>query len=545
MNYIKDINSFINEAISMKMYKENLPKELWYDKSDGYKNWDKLFGEGVNRISIPLKSSRIILPETTPLMEEINSIFIPLGYKINSFEDYLNNKVYKIGDTKNPMKIGGLLNKVDVGLFKKYDVDTERKQWRDMINNSDKPLKIIISRHPYDLLGMSSGRDWRLSSCMRLGTKDDKVYRDVLGFSNKEDYETKNVYGVYYDWVETEGGNKDSIVYDIEEGVLVAYVVNVNDNNINKPLSRLLIKPYVNKRKDDDIVWISSDTIYGETVEGFKSSVDVWLDSWQKNNFNGIYCIKRFLYSDRKNNVIKISDISKFYKDFLNQVCKKSSGMSGKWEINSNGEVDVDGDVDMSGLDLTEIPIKFGEVDGDFNCSNNNLTTLKNCPTYVGGYFDCSSNKLESMLHSPSYVWKYIDCSWNNLKSLEFSNPSKNQTYLKSFSCHNNKITSLEGIPKSRKYIISNNNLTTLLGFSLDKVIEDFDCSGNYLTSLEFAPTSVGWNFRCGFNNLTSLEFAPTSVGWNFYCYKQRNGYTFTENDIREISKVYKDVIVK
>jgi hypothetical protein len=63
---------------------------------------------------------------------------------------------------------------------------------------------------------------------------------------------------------------------------------------------------------------------------------------------------------------------------FLDTVCKY------KWNLNKSGEVDVDGDVYINGMGLTEIPVKFGKVDGWVSCSGNNLTTLKNCPTYVG-----------------------------------------------------------------------------------------------------------------------------------------------------------------
>jgi hypothetical protein len=286
MNYIKDINNFITEAISMKMYKENLPFDYIYDKTEGYKSWDNLFGEGVHRIAIPLKSSKLELPKTVPLMEEINELFIPLGYRINSFEDYLNNKVYKIGDTKNPMKIGGLLNKTRPSLFSRYDLDVERKQWRDMINNSDKPLKIIISRHPYDLLGMSSGRDWKDGTCMKLGcSEDDKVYINILASMGQNKIE-----GV--------GSGKNKIKRDIIEGVLIAYVVDINDNNINKPLSRLLIKPYVNEKDKTQIVWVASSKIYGRLVDGFKSSVDNWIGSWQGEISFGLYCLKNGLYPD-------------------------------------------------------------------------------------------------------------------------------------------------------------------------------------------------------------------------------------------------------
>ena len=77
---------------------------------------------------------------------------------------------------------------------------------------------------------------------------------------------------------------------------------------------------------------------------------------------------------------------------FLDNVCEGRG-----WWINSNGEVDVKGNVDMSEMNLTEIPVKFGKVEGYFNCSNNQLTSLKNLPNYILTSFDCSHNKLTSL----------------------------------------------------------------------------------------------------------------------------------------------------
>jgi len=72
-------------------------------------------------------------------------------------------------------------------------------------------------------------------------------------------------------------------------------------------------------------------------------------------------------------------ELTKEQIDFLDKVCDGRE----YWGLNPNGEVDVDGAVDMSGMQLTEIPVKFGRVNGNFHCYYNNLTTLKNCPDYM------------------------------------------------------------------------------------------------------------------------------------------------------------------
>ncbi len=516
------------------MYKENLPKELWYDKSEGYKNWDNLFGKGVNRISIPLTNrKKLKLPKSNSLMDRINKVFIPLGYKINSFSDYIDNKVYKIGDTKNPMKIGKLISKSSPLLFQEFDTETERRYWANNIKINAEKLKIVISRHPYDLLGMASGRDWRSSSCMRLGSKDDKVYLDILSSmgERRED--------------EVGGVHRKDIKEDIYQGVLVAYIVNIDDDNINKPLSRLLIKPYVNNDDETDIVWVSSDKVYGQNIEGFKESIDSWIDSWQ-GKFYGMYCIKDGLYGDKKERFISLKPAEEWTEEditsFVNSVTIPLSTGESNWSINSKGEIDVNGNVYMDGMGLYEIPIKFGKVIGTFYCNKNNLTTLKNSPNYVEDDFKCSDNNLTDLVGSPDIVKGYFICDTNKLTTLKGA-PSFVGGGFFAFS---NKLTNLKYFPKSSdnkktavtEVTIGRNELTTLQGGP--KYVEGrFDCAFNHLTDLKGAPLEVD-GFDCSFNKLTSIEGIPKKIAVKFTIGMQIGGCKVTEEEVRAKSKVYK-----
>ena len=63
--------------------------------------------------------------------------------------------------------------------------------------------------------------------------------------------------------------------------------------------------------------------------------------------------------------------------------------------------VKVLGNVDLTDLGLTKIPINFTEVGGDFNCWYNKLSSLAGAPKKVGKIFDCSYNKLTSLEGAP------------------------------------------------------------------------------------------------------------------------------------------------
>ena len=91
------------------------------------------------------------------------------------------------------------------------------------------------------------------------------------------------------------------------------------------------------------------------------------------------------------------------------------------------------------------------------------------------------------------------------------------------FNCSFNGLVSLRGCPR---------------------VVEGgFLCFNNKLTSLKGAPEKISGNFYCGFNLLNTLEGAPMRVTGYFNC--SHNITKFTENDVREVCKVKKGIIVR
>ena len=112
------------------------------------------------------------------------------------------------------------------------------------------------------------------------------------------------------------------------------------------------------------------------------------------------------------------------------------------YTINSNGTVDVNGDVDISDKGLLIIPIQFRNVKNSFDCSDNNLTSLEGSPQKVKGNFYCYNNNLTSLQGSPQKVEGDFYCANNNLTNLQGS-PKELGGVL---SCFSNKLTSLAGV---------------------------------------------------------------------------------------------------
>jgi len=85
------------------------------------------------------------------------------------------------------------------------------------------------------------------------------------------------------------------------------------------------------------------------------------------------------------------------------------------YTIRPDGTVDVDGSVNLSSKNLTEIPVKFGSVSGYFRCNNNQLTSLEGAPSRVEGHFSCSFNQLTSLKYAPDRVGGNFWCNNNQL----------------------------------------------------------------------------------------------------------------------------------
>ena len=458
-NYVLKFDEWLNEAIKLsqaKKYTKAWPKKIQH-------RLDKVFGldekgRDRNRLYFPLKT--IVTKgeeELSKLGSEISDFLNINGYWI---EDYPLGLCKKIGSEKNIFKIGKVLNKLkNEELLKKFNEDTSRA----LVNKQRTGEKYIavISRHPVDIAGMTSGRKWEDGSCMNLEK------------------------GIY----------KEYVLHDVKEGTLVAYLIKDDDKNIEDPISRLLIKPYINTKNTKDFLYVPMQRdAYGVENEDFRNLVNDWLDSWQSEK-SGVFKFNCKLYQDYDR--IKILKNPKF-EDYI----------------------DKNGNINLSEQNLTKLPVNFSKLKGinNFYCSNNQLTSLEGAPKEVGGDFYCSNNQLTSLEGAPKEVGRNFYCSNNQLTSLEGAPKEVGGD----FFCYKNQLTSLEGAPK--------------------EVGGDFDCYNNQLTSLEGAPKEVGRDFYCSYNQLTSLEGAPKEVGRDFDC--SNNKVKFTRNDVKKVCNVKGKIFV-
>jgi hypothetical protein len=181
------------------------------------------------------------------------------GFEI-SIGDYIKGICFKKGD-KNVYKIGRVLTSLDQpqmsitdrsGNVKSVNEYDHRFKSDPIRHINDEPMLVVVSRHPYDIFGMSTGRSW--TSCMDLKK-------------------------------EREGNNTKYLPNEVALGTLVAYLIPKTELKPNgkvdlrKPYSRIALKPL---RNGDKELAYGIGKIYGAEVTKFTK----FIKKWAVENFN-------------------------------------------------------------------------------------------------------------------------------------------------------------------------------------------------------------------------------------------------------------------
>lgn len=290
----------LQEAISLKNVKK---KKLSKKYSGAYnQRLNEIFGDK-NRLFLDLNIDYSNIQHE--LMRKIRDVLENENYTVRSMKSYIDGIAYKYKyaddgtytvDTKNPVKIGKLLQKyepdgeIEVTTRVNGKKTTKKIPGKPLLHEfKNDPIRaangkfaVVISRHPYDLAGASTDRSW--TSCMDLG------------------FERIN----YPKSKKNEGAYRQFVSKDIEEGSLIAYVVPANElyrgpngetkTKLEKPLSRITIKPHSSNKGDV----YSIGTMYGNKYPEFEEMVEEWISKNLNNKLSGGESIyrNRNLYSD-------------------------------------------------------------------------------------------------------------------------------------------------------------------------------------------------------------------------------------------------------
>ena len=420
-----------------------------------------------DRVYFSMTAEEEISQYDSPVRIEIDSVLKDAGY---SLLDYLNGTATdKFG---RMVKIGKILTKLKKEkLLNLFNADEFRQ------GTKQKKFIIVFSKHPYDIAGMSADRGW--TSCM-------------------------NVY---------DGMFKKYVSKDIAAGTFICYLTKPEDLNLNKPVARLLVKPFINIKNRNDIVYVPETKIYGTAPADFFNHVTKILDEIQ-NKKTGKFRLNSRLYCDSGRNQVTIATQEiKAILDSGGEAQTKEQLIAlldyfdiVSYDLNDDLSVDVHQRVNLSAKKLKMIPIKFGKVVGNFDCSSNQLTSLKNSPKVVTRDFICDDNKeLKSLVGGPEEVggYQYI-CDNTGISSLKGVPPDFTGTLSVSKS---KSLTTLEGCPTTLARLHADScSLKSLEGGPKSITGMTYNVSGNGLTSLRGFP-NFAWDclFDLSHNNLKTL----------------------------------------
>lgn len=197
--------------------------------------------------------------------EEVEETLEQLGYTV---EDYISG-IAVDSSGKRRMRIGRLLAK-HPEVKKLFERDPVRK-------GQQQKFMICISRHPYDIAGMSTDRGW--TSCMNLAN----------------------------------GCNKEYVKKEIEVGTIIAYLIKPGDTNLKSPSARVLLKPFyevdikTGKQKRSKPILVC-DGVYGSAPDHFLETVQRWADVHiNRHSTNGIFKLNSKSYGDEISTTVHIN----------------------------------------------------------------------------------------------------------------------------------------------------------------------------------------------------------------------------------------------
>lgn len=179
---------------------------------------------------------------------EIKGREVRIGKILNQIIKWYENKLIptmELEEFDNVVYVKEMLDNIK-NTRRKFEMDKTR------FGKGTKNISVIISRHPYDIAGASTGRSW--TSCLNL-----------------------------------EDGTDRHFIKDYVENSLIAYLVDSEDINISNPHGRIWINRYFNS--EGDFILMNSDG-YGNVPKSFKDFVQKFVMEFNNGKADGLYCAK-------------------------------------------------------------------------------------------------------------------------------------------------------------------------------------------------------------------------------------------------------------
>jgi len=230
-------NLLINEELN-DVQKRSV--DSWPDTGKAKQISKHVIPLGQDRISIPLEDSTGKKDDSSIPHPAVEAHLKKHGYTITDYKGgYAEEDKYK-----RPISIGKALNKTKAPseVMNAFTSDPKRAA----STQKAKGLKVIISRHPHDVAGMSTGQGW--TSCVNMSG----------------------------------GCNSHYLRGDVMAGTHVAYLVHDHDHEAKNPIARIALKPFTSEDETHKILRQESRT-YGTPPSG--TSFADTVKKWTEKNF--------------------------------------------------------------------------------------------------------------------------------------------------------------------------------------------------------------------------------------------------------------------
>lgn len=269
------------------------------------KGWDKTRYDALFRMFTDNpKAYRIYLDpadvDSSVSEDSIDSrVLAALQVKGIKIDDYVGG--YGIDSHGRRVKLGRVL-----------DSEVLRQRFaNDPIRQASKngEFACVISRHPYDIAGMSADRGW--TSCMSIPTSHPgTVLKNSKRIRNYPD--TKKP--IPKESIVNHGGSNARYLKPmINAGTLIAYWIRRTDENINHPSARILLKVY---KDATGATMLRPSDMYGTAPKQFAATVAEWCDKVNKEFFHVKTLVTYDLASGQYSDASDPADVDTMPKTF-------------------------------------------------------------------------------------------------------------------------------------------------------------------------------------------------------------------------------------
>ena len=245
------------------------------------------FPEGEDRIVIPLQ------PTKTPTQSAVEDHLQASGY-VN--HDYVGGTTQWGKGSARRVSIGKALtmSKAPQQLIN----DFAKHQQTIKQNPDTKGLQVVISKNPYDVIGMSQGTSWGLRDNQ---TCDAKHVQSCMAFPDMKT-----------------GRNVTHEIYmpnELTNGTHIAWLTKEGDNEAKEPLSRIVLRPFSAEKVNHQIL-VPAEKTYGTPSDAFRHTVSDWAEKHVPPKIGVKYKLKEGSHDDGdKTSFFKGDDIDTLIDD--------------------------------------------------------------------------------------------------------------------------------------------------------------------------------------------------------------------------------------